>query len=52
MSNEAKTNILDYLINLKFSKVKRLFVLPLRINEDEDKDDRPSFSEHFTSTLK
>ena len=48
MSNQAKTNNLNYLIDPKFSKVNRLFVLSFKINEDEDKNDRASFSKYYT----
>ena len=35
MSNQAKTNDLNYLINPTFSKVNRLFVLSFKNEEDQ-----------------
>ena len=48
MSNQAKINNLNCLIDTTFSKANRLFVLSIKINEYEDKDDRTSFSEYYT----
>ena len=43
MTNQVKTNNLDYLIDLKFNKVNRLFVLSF-----ENEGDRTSFSKYYT----
>ena len=43
MSEQAKTNNLNYLIDLTFDKVNRLFILSF-----ENEKDRTSFSEHYT----
>ena len=51
LCNQAKTNSLNYLIDARFSKVNKLFVLSFKINEDENKDDRTSFSEYYTPTV-
>ena len=42
MSNQAKTNNLNYMINPTFNKVNRLFVLSF-----ENEDDRTSFSKSY-----
>ena len=42
MSNQTKNNNLNYLIDLTFTKVNRLFVLPY-----ENKEDRTSFSKCY-----
>ena len=44
MTNQAKTNNLNCLIDPKFSTVNRLFVLPF---ENEDEDDRTSYSKYY-----
>ena len=41
MTNQTKTNHLNYLIHPTFTKVNRLFVLSL-----ENKEDRASFSKY------
>ena len=46
MTNQAKTNNLNNLIDPTFSKVNRLFVLSF-----EKEDDRTSFSEYYTPTV-
>ena len=51
LCNQAKTNNLNYLIDPRFSKVNKLFVLSFKITEDENKDDRTSFSEYYTPTV-
>ena len=43
MTNQTKTNNLNYLIDPKFIKVNRLFVLSFKNEED-----RTSFSKHYT----
>ena len=47
MSNQTKTNSLNYLIDPTFNKVNRLFVLSL-----ENEDDRTSYSKYYTSKVK
>ena len=47
MSNQAKTNNLDYLIDSTFNEVNRLFVLPF-----ENEDDRTYFPKYCTPNLK
>ena len=47
MSNQAKTNNLNYLVDPKFNKVNRLFALSF-----ENEDDRTSYSKHYTSKVK
>ena len=42
MSNQAKNNNLNYLIDQTFTNVNRLFVLTF-----ETKDDRTSFSKYY-----
>ena len=42
MTNQTKTNNLNYLIDLTFNKVNRLFVLSF-----ENEEDRTSFSEYY-----
>ena len=42
MTNQTKTNHLNYLIDSIFTKVNRLFVLLFEIEED-----RTSFSKHY-----
>ena len=46
MTNQAKANNLNYLIDPTFSKVNRLFVLSFK-----NEDDRASFSKYYTSTV-
>ena len=46
MTNQAKNNKVNCLINPTFSKVNRLFVLPC-----ENEDDRASFSKYCTPTV-
>ena len=46
MTNQAKTNNLNYLIDPTYNKVNRLFVLSF-----ENEDDRPSFSKYYTSKV-
>ena len=43
MTNQAKTNNLNYLLDPTFNKVNRLFVLSFK-----NQDDRTSFSKYFT----
>ena len=43
MTNQAKTNNLDYLIDPAFNKVNILFVLSF-----ENEEDRTSFSKYYT----
>ena len=43
MTNQTKTNNLNYLIDPKFIKVNRLFVLSFKNEED-----RTSFSKYYT----
>ena len=43
MTNQAKTNNLDYLIDPAFNKVSILFVLSF-----ENEEDRTSFSKYYT----
>ena len=43
MTNQTKTNNLNYLIDPTFNKVNRLFVLSL-----ENEEDRTSFSKYYT----
>ena len=47
MTNQTKTNNLNYLIDPTFNKVNRLFVLSL-----ENEDDRTSYSKYYTSKVK
>ena len=42
MTNQTKTNNLNYLINPTFNKVNRLFVLSF-----ENEEDRTSFSKYY-----
>ena len=42
MTNQTKTNYLNYLIDPTFNKVNRLFVLSF-----ENEEDRTSFSEYY-----
>ena len=42
MTNQTKTNNLNYLIDTTFNKVNRLFVLSFEIDED-----RTSFSKYY-----
>ena len=46
MSNQTKTNNLNYLIDSKFTKGNRLCVLSF-----EDEDDRTSFSKYYTRSV-
>ena len=48
MSNQAKTNNLNYLIDPTFSKGNRLFVLLFKKYEDENGGDGISFSSYYT----
>ena len=50
MTNQAKTNNLNYLIDPTFSKFNTLFVLSFKINEDEK--DKASFSNIIHLLLK
>ena len=43
MTNQTKTNSLNYLFDLNFGKINRLFVLSF-----ENEEDRTSFSKYFT----
>ena len=43
MTNQTKTNNLNYLIDSKFNKINRLFVLSF-----ENEEDRTSFSKYYT----
>ena len=43
MTNQTKTNNLNYLIDLTFNKVNRLLVLSF-----ENEEDRTSFSKYYT----
>ena len=47
MTAQTKTKNLDYLINLMFNKVNRLFVLSF-----ENEDDRFSFLKYYTPKVK
>ena len=46
MSNETVNNNLNYLVDLTFTNVNRLFVLSF-----ENKDDRTSFSEYYVPKI-
>ena len=46
MTNQTKTNQLNYLINLTFIKVNRLFVLSFKNEED-----RTSFSKYYVPNV-
>ena len=46
MSNQAKNNNLNYLIDPTFTKVNRLFVLSFK-----NEDDRTSFSKYYTPSV-
>ena len=46
MSNQTKTNNLNYLIDPTFNKFNRLFVLSF-----ENEDDRTSFSKYYTPNV-
>ena len=46
MSNQTKNNSLNYLIDLTFTKVNRLFFLSF-----ENEDDRTSFSKYFVPKI-
>ena len=46
MSNQTKTNNLNYLIDPTFNKFNRLFVLSF-----ENEDDRASFSKYYTPNV-
>ena len=46
MSNQAKTNNFNYIIDPTFDKVNRLFVLSF-----ENEDDRTSFSKYYTRNV-
>ena len=46
ITNQAKTNNLNYLIDPTFIKVNRLFVLSF-----ENEDDRASFSKYYKPTV-
>ena len=43
MTNQTKTNNVNYVIDPTFNKVNRLFVLSF-----ENEEDRTSFSKHYT----
>ena len=47
MTNQTKTNHLNYLIDQTFTKVNRLFVLSFKNEED-----RTSFSKYYTPKVK
>ena len=49
ISNQPKSNNLNYLIDPTISKVNRIFVLSFKIKEDED--DSASFSKYYTPTV-
>ena len=46
MSNQAKNNNLNYLIDPTFTKVNRLFVLSFK-----NEDNRTSFSKYYTPSV-
>ena len=46
MTNQTKTNNLNYLIDKTFTKVNRLFVLSF-----ENEEDRTSFSKYYVSKV-
>ena len=46
MTNQTKTNYLNYLIDPTFTKVNRLFVLSF-----ENEEDRTSFSKYYVSKV-
>ena len=46
MTNQTKTSKLNYLIDPKFNKVNRLFVLSF-----ENEEDRTSFSKYYTTKV-
>ena len=46
MSNQTKTNNLNYLIDLTFNNVNKLFVLPF-----ENEDDWVSFRKYYVPTV-
>ena len=46
MSNHTKNNNLNYLIDLTFTNVNRLFVLSFK-----NEDDRTSFSKYYTPVV-
>ena len=46
MCNQTKNNNLNYLIDPKFTKFNRLFVLSF-----ENEEDRPSFSKYYTPSV-
>ena len=47
MTNQTKTNYLNYLIDPTFNKVNRLFVLLF-----ENEEDRTSFSKYYVPRVK
>ena len=47
MSNQARNNNLNYLIDPTFTNVNRLFVLSF-----ENEDDRASFSKYYAPSVK
>ena len=47
MTNQTKTNNLNYLIDPTFNKVNRLFVLSF-----ENEEDRTSFSKYYVPKVK
>ena len=51
MTNQPKTNNLNHLIDPAFSKLNRLFILSFKIKEDEDKDERTSFSKYHRTNV-
>ena len=46
MTNQTKNNNLNYLIDVTFTKVNRLFVLPL-----ENENDRTTFSKYYVPNV-
>ena len=53
MSNQSKTKDFNYLIDPTFYKVNRLFVSSFGKDDgDKNEDNRTSFSEYYTPTVK
>ena len=50
-TKQVKANNLNYFIDLTFRKVNRLFALSFKINEDENKDYRTSFTKYYTPSV-
>ena len=46
MTNQTKTNYLNYLIDQAFTKVNKLFILSI-----ENEEDRTSFSKYYQSVM-